>query len=152
MGDLYVGDLVCSDVAWLGHVKLILKGDNERALVALIDRSLKVLRCKVETLENVSAEHSQPYDSQSNGGTEVGMRALRSLFRTLKLCLERRVGYAVPVSHPFTAWLMEHTCMVVNTKVRGEDGKTAWARARGRPFGMKEYGFGESVLWKPPAK
>ena len=73
-------------------------------------------------------------------------------FRTLKLCLGRRVGYEVPVSHPLTAWLMEHTCMVLNTKVRGEDGKTAWARARGRPFGMKEYGFGESVLWKPPAK
>ena len=150
--DPYVVDLVCSDVAWLGHVKLILKGDNEKALVAFIDKSLKVLRCQVGDLESVSAEHSQPYDSQSNGGTKVGIRAVRGLFRTLKLCLERRVGFEIPVSHPLTSWLIEHTCAVLNTKVRGEDGKTAWARARRRPFGMKEYGFGEAVLWKPPTK
>ena len=67
--DSYVVDLTCSDVAWLGHVKVILKGDNERALVALIDKSLKVLRCQVESLDSATAEHSQPYDSQSNGGT-----------------------------------------------------------------------------------
>ena len=150
--DPYVVDLACSDIAWLGHVKLILKGDNEAALVALIDRSLKVLRCQVESLESITSEHSQAYDSQSNGGTEIGIRAVRGLFRTLRLCLERRVGFTVPVNHPLTAWLLEHTCMVLNTKVRRDDGKTAWARARGRPFGMKEYGFGESVLWKPPAK
>ena len=150
--DTYVVDLVCSDVAWLGHVKLILKGDNERALVTLVNQALKVLRCQVEELESVSAEHSQPYDSQSNGGTEVGIRAVRGLFRTLKLCLEKRVGFTIPVHHPITAWLIEHTCMVLNTKVRGDDGKTPWARARGRPFGMKEYGFGECVLWKPPTK
>ena len=83
--DTYVVDLVCSDVAWLGHVKLILKGDNERVLVTLINQALKVLRCQVEELESISAEHSQPYDSQSNGGTEVGIRAVRRLFRTLKL-------------------------------------------------------------------
>ena len=150
--DSYVVDLVCSDVAWLGHVKLILKGDNERALVALIDKSLKVLRCQVESLDSITAEHSQAYDSQSNGGTEVGIRAVRGLFRTMKLCLEKRVGFTIPVNHPLTAWLVEHVCMVLNTKVRGDDGKTAWARARGRPYGMREYGFGESVLWKPPTK
>ena len=148
--DTYIVDLVCSDIAWLGHVKLILKGDNERALVTLINQALKVLRCQVEDLESVTSEHSQAYDSQSNGGTEVGIRAVRGLFRTLKLCLEKRVGFTVPPNHPLTAWLLEHTCMVLNTKVRGNDGKTSWARARGRPFGMKEYGFGESVLWNPP--
>ena len=66
--------------------------------------------------------------------------------------MERRVGFEIPVNHPLTAWLVEHTCMVLNTKVRGEDGSPAWARARGRPFGMREYGFGEPLLWEPPSK
>ena len=128
--DPYVVDLVFSDVAWLGHVKLILKGDNEKALVALIDKALKVLRCQVEALENVSAEHSQPYDSPSYGGTEVGIRAVRGLFRTLRLCLGRRVGHSITVDHPITSWLIEFTCHVLKTNVRGEDGMTPWARAR----------------------
>ena len=74
--DNYVVDLVTSDVAWLGHVKLLLKSDNERALVTLVTRALQAIRCNVEAVESVSKEHSQEYDSQSNGGTEVGIRAV----------------------------------------------------------------------------
>ena len=58
----------------------------------------------------------------------------------------------MPVSHPLAAWLIAHTCVILNTSVRGGDGKTAWARARGRPFGMKMYGVGESALWELPSK
>ncbi len=150
--DNYVVDLVTSDVAWLGHVKLLLKSDNERALVTLVTRALQAIRCNVEAVESVSKEHSQEYDSQSNGGTEVGIRAVRGLFRTMRLCLERRIGHRVPPSHPLTSWLIEHTAMMLNVGVRGPDGLTAWARARGREFGLKIYGFGESVLWKQPSK
>ena len=150
--DPYIVDLTCSDIAWLGHVKLIVKGDNENALVALINQSLRVLRCQVDHLESVTAEHSQPYDSQSNGGTEIGIRAVRGHFRTLRLCLERRIGHSVPVHHPLSAWLIEHTCTILNACLRGRDGLTPWARARGRPFGLRMYGMGESVLWKQPSK
>ncbi len=150
--DSYVVDLVCTDVAWLGHAKLILKGDNEKALVSLINKALKVLKCQVEGLESAMPEHSQEYDSQANGGTEVGIRAVRGLFRTLRLCLEKRIGRSIPPRHPLTAWLIEHTAMLINVLARGTDGLTAWARARGRAFGQKLYGFGECVLWKPPVK
>ncbi|MBS94029.1 MAG: hypothetical protein CL799_06265 [Chromatiales bacterium] len=150
--DSYIVDLVCTDVAWLGHAKLIIKGDNEKALVSLINKALKVLKCQVEGLESAMPEHSQEYDSQANGGTEVGIRAVRGLFRTLKLCLEKRIGRSIPPQHPITAWLIEHTAMLITVQVRGADGLTAWARARGRAFGQKLYGFAECVLWKPPVK
>ncbi len=91
-------------------------------------------------------------DCQSNGGTEVGIRAVRGLFRTMRLCLEKRIVHRVPPNHPLTSWLIEHTAMMLNVGVRGPDGLTAWARARGREFGLKLYGFGESVLWKQPPK
>ncbi len=106
----------------------------------------------MEDLEGVTHEHSAKYDSQANGGTEVGIRALRGQFRTLRLCLERRVGRRIPARHPLTSWLLEHTALLLNASVRGEDGLTSWARVRGRPFGQRLIGFGESVLWKLPTK
>ena len=36
--------------------------------------------------------------------------------------------------------------------MRGEDGFTPWARARGRPFGQRLIGFAERIHWKPPLK
>ena len=35
----YVADLVVKDVLWLGHSELIVKGDNEPALQALMQRA-----------------------------------------------------------------------------------------------------------------
>jgi hypothetical protein len=51
-----------------------------------------------------------------------------------------------------TSWLLEHTSLLQNARVRGEDGLTAWARVRGRAFGQRLIGFGELILWKQPLK
>ena len=82
----------------------------------------------------------------------MGVRILRGLFRTLKLCLEGRIGRKLPINHPMTSWLLEHTSLLLNACIRGEDGSTAWARVRGRAFGQRLIGFGESILWKQPLK
>ena len=95
----YVVKTVCDDIAWLGHVRLIIKSDGEKSILKLVKNALEVLKVRVEDLETISSESSQPYDSQSNGGTEVGIRNVRGLFRSLKLCLERRLGQQIPPSH-----------------------------------------------------
>ena len=69
----------------------------------LVTRTLRVARVAVEDLESITTEHSAKYASQSNGGTEVAVRAIRGLFRTLHLCLEERVGHKVPEEHPLTS-------------------------------------------------
>ena len=120
--------------------------------MSLVSGALKLLKHTVEDLESLSTEHSQKYDSQASGGTEVGVRAIRGLFRTLKMCTEKRICKVVPAAHPLTAWLIEHTCLLLNVHIRGEDGKTPWARVRGRAFGQRLIGFGEQVLWKFPTK
>ena len=66
--------------------------------------------------------------------------------------LEERVGNRVPPRHPLTPWLLEHTALVLNACVRGPDGLTPWARARGRAMGLRVFEFGECVWWKQPAK
>ena len=80
-----VANLAVIDLSWLGHVWLILKSDQEKALVALTPRTVDSLWLKVEDVESPSTEQSQKYDSQANGANEVGIRVARGLFRSLKL-------------------------------------------------------------------
>jgi hypothetical protein len=124
----------------------------------MIERAMGLLRVRVSeadpqvALRRLTKERSAPYDSQSNGGTEVGVMLIRGLFRTLKLCLESHVGKYIPVSHPVVPWLLEHTAFLLNVKSRGSDGLTPWARVKGRPFGLQILGFGEEVFYKRPVK
>ena len=150
--DNLVVDMILQDLEWLGHTRIIMKADNEPALQALAKRAIELAKVELKDLEQMSKEDPVAYDSMSNGGTEVGVRLLRGLFRTVKLCLEQRVDKQIPVDHPFISWMMEHTSLLLNALVRGTDGLTAWMRIRGRPFGQPLVGLGESVLYKYPGK
>jgi hypothetical protein len=136
----WVANLVCDDILWIGHTELILKSDNEPSLKALIKYTLEVVRVKAREHDSslhggdarpliafrISSETSPEYDSQSNGGTEVGVMLVRGLFRTITLCLEARIRKIVPVGHALIPWLLEHTTMLLNVKCRGRDGLTPW--------------------------
>ena len=150
--DLFTVKLVVQAVAWMGHVRVIMKSDNEASLLAMVNRALLSIKCDVQGIEAATTEQSQAYDSQSNGGTELGVKILRGHFRTLKLCLEARIGRSVPVDHPVITWLLEHSALLHGVCVRGEDGSTPWARVRGRNFGQRLVGFGEKIYWKPPLR
>ena len=150
--DNFAAKLVVGAVSWLGHTRLILKSDGEPAVRSLVKKSLEEIKHTVKDVEQASSERSAAYDSQSNGGTEVGVRTVRGLLRSLRLCLEKRLGARLPTQHPLMAWLVEHTALLLNACSRGSDGITPWERARGRPFGLRLHGFGESVLWKQPLK
>ena len=73
---------------------------------------------------------------------------MRGLFRTLKLCLEARIGKYVPVEHALVPWLLEHTCLLFNVRVKGPDGFGAWARVKGRAFNQRLLGYAERILYK----
>jgi len=140
----------------MGHVKVILKTDNEPALLAPATAALLNIRIDARKddspVRSVSTKHPAEHESQSNGGTECGIRAVRGQFRTIKLCLEERIGQKIPPTHALSAWLVEHAALLLNAKQVGEDGKTAWARLRGRDFGQKSLGFCEAVMYKQPPK
>ena len=144
--DGFVVGLVLNVVEWLGYSRIILKADNEPAIQALVRQSLEMVKVEVKEVEQVTRESPPAYDSQANGGTEVGVRIVRGQLRTLKLCLEARIDKQIPVGHPIMAWLLEHACLILTATVKGSDGITAWTRVRGRPFAQQMVGFGESVL------
>ena len=149
--DHYCAKLAVADIEWLGHTKVIIKTDNERSIVALKQRVAKTLR-EWKSMDNVQTESPAAYESQSNGGIEVGIKIVRGLFRTLKLCLEARIGKYVSASHAIVPWLLQHTCTLLNAKSRGSDGLTCWERVKGRMFNQLLLGFAETVLYKLPSK
>ena len=149
--DHYCAGLAAADICWLGHTRVVLKCDNESAVKALRARTARILKVQ-EHVTNVQEENPVVYDSQANGGVEVGVKIVRGVFRTLKLCLEARLGKYLPVAHAITAWLLQHACTVINARCRGPDGQTAWQRIKGRSFRQLLLGFGECVLYKLPSK
>jgi hypothetical protein len=129
-----------------------MKSDNEPAIQALVARVIELAKIECKDFVQLTREQSAAYDSQSNGGTEVGIRLVRGLLRTVKLGMEARIGKYIPVDHAMMPWMVEHVCFLLNVLVRGEDGITPWQRVRGRPFGQRLLGFGESVLYRYPSK
>ena len=122
--DGFVVSHVIEDIKWLGHTKVVIKADGEPAIQALVEQVLRAGRVECKDLEQLAKEHPAAYDSQSNGSTEVGIRLVRGLFRTVKLCLEARLEKLIPVAHPIVHWMLEHVCLLLNTAVRGTDGLT----------------------------
>ena len=111
---------------WLGYAKVLVKSDNEPAIVKWLKESLAAL--KVEGLD-VSEGRPPPYDSQANGAIDAAVKQVRSRMKTLKLCLERRIGKRLPPRHPTAAWLAAHCAAAIQFRVRGVDGKTPYERA-----------------------
>ena len=68
--DRHVVDLVRTDIEWMGHVRLLLKSDNEPAVKRLLEQTLVALKLRVESLEHISKEFPGRYESQSNGMVE----------------------------------------------------------------------------------
>ena len=123
----YCAKLAVDDIEWRGHTKVIINTDNERSIVALKQRVAKTLK-ELKSMENVQTESPAAYESQSNGGVGVGVKLVRWLFRTLKLCMD------APINHAMILWLLQHTSTLLNAKSSGSDGLTCWERIEGRMF------------------
>ena len=83
--DRYSVDKLVEDIEWLGYNKIILKSDNEPAIVQVLRETLKSL--KVNTVDQAMEEHPAPYDSKANGAVENAVKQVQGLARTLKISL-----------------------------------------------------------------
>ena len=73
-------------------------------------------------MTRLSREKFPAYNSQPNGGTEVGVMLVRWLFRTLGLALESEIEKHIPIGHALVPWLIEHAALLLNVKSRGQTG------------------------------
>ena len=101
---------------WIGHISMILRADNERALQAVVRRIIQQAAAQCQRYEQVASEHPARYYSHSNGMTEVGVMLVRGLSRTFKLCIESSIGKRIPEDHALVPWLLLHTCLLAKTR------------------------------------
>ena len=128
------------DVKRLGYNKIVLKSDNKPAIVKLLAEALREFR--IQGLEQCLEEHPPEYDPQANGSAEVGVKLVKGHFRTVKSCLESKIGFKIPVQHPLVAWLVRHAASLVTWCSRGHDGRTAYQRVKARDFRTRLMAFG----------
>ena len=135
----------------LGYSRVILRPDDEKPIAKLVCEALKGLRITCE-IDQAMREGRVPYDPQSNGDAEAGVRMVKGSLRTLQLCIERRLGVRIPVGHPILAWLVGHAADVRNYRIRDHTGKSPYHIVKGRPFASRLLGFGENCLFKRRSK
>jgi hypothetical protein len=140
------------DLKWLGHSHVVLRTDNEPAIVALLKQAMITLRQDSSEIKQVVEEHSSRYDSQSNGFIEATLRDVQGLVRTYMCALSQRLGQRIPPDHAVFSWLVDHAAWVMTTRRVGHDGRTAYARVRRHTFSKRGVEFGEKVLYKLPMK
>ena len=83
--DKFAAERIVDDIVYLGHTRVILRSDNEPALVALVADALKGLR--IQLLDSAAAEGSLPFDPQMAGAAEVFVKNLKGQVRAMHLTL-----------------------------------------------------------------
>ena len=73
--DRYAVEKLRGDIAWFGYTRVILKSDNEAAIIALLTETLGSL--KVETVDQASEAHPPAFDSKANGNVENAVRQIQ---------------------------------------------------------------------------
>ena len=70
--DKFAAERIVEDIVYHGHTRVIMRSDNEPALVALVGDAPKGLR--IQQLDSAAAEVSVPYEPQTAGLAEVRCR------------------------------------------------------------------------------
>ena len=139
---------VCRDLLKFGiGGQVVLKGDQEPALVSVIEDVVKQ-RGGGRTVP----EYSPKGESQSNGVAERGVQTIEGLVRSHKLDLEEKIGSKVPIEKPIIAWLIEHCADIHNKFHVYADGKTSFEKVKGKKHRGEFLEFGQKVLHRVPGK
>ena len=128
----------------LGHSRVILKSDQEPAILALKDS------VKSEVRADVIMEESPEYESRNSGEVERAVQMVQGQFRTMKDRLESRYRQRIGGEHPCIPWLIAHASDTINRCHVYKDGKTAFENWKGRQFRGQYREFGEGVLYMRP--
>ena len=140
----YAVKRLAQDIDLLGYNKLVLKSDQEPAIIAL------KAAVKRENINNIILEESPVADSQGNGMVERAVQEVQGQVRTLKDALETRYGIKVLGGHTCLPWLVSHAGNLISRYKKMEDGRAAYERVKGRAFTRSIAEFGECVWYLKP--
>ena len=106
--------------------ELVLKSDGEPAMIALKQR------VKQERPERIVLEESPVKESQANGAIENAIKQIQGQIRTMKDCLDSRLGMKLTGEETIFPWLVSHAAATINRHHVGQDGETAYRRWKGK--------------------
>ena len=98
------------DILWLGYSRIILKSDNEPAIVSLLTEVLKGLKVNVV---DAAPGHPPPYDSQASGHAENAAKQVQELLGCLKNCPGTGIQYHIPCEHPIMASMVQQAAWIL---------------------------------------
>jgi len=142
VGHPYSAEAVARAVSRHGYRRVVLKSDQEPALVALLAAAKDLCTCEV------LLEHSPKGEPQAYGEAERAVQSIMGLARTLKEHITTATGQPIPAESPILAWLVNYAGSLLTLFNRGPDGKTPYERLRGRPWRVALPSFGEHVEFK----
>ena len=132
------------DIGLLGYKRIILKSDNEPAIIALKDA------IKQERSEEIIKEESPVGESASNGEIENAIKQVEGQLRTIKSSLEQRYGEKLAPTHMSVPWLVRHSAELIDRYSIGHDGRTNYQRRKGKKFGTNTVEFAEAIMYLIP--
>ena len=133
---------VISNLATLGHKKVILRTDQEPAILDLVKGVIEA------RAEPTLPENSPVGESQSNGMVERAVRSAKDQIRTLRLALMKRISRKVPPRHPTLTWMAQHAGELICKYQKNKDGKTAYDKLMGKPCREEILEFREHVHYR----
>ena len=125
--DGYIVEQLLQDVLWRGHHRVMVRSDNEPALLQVVNRTMAALKIKGV---DATSEGSVPYHPQTNGAAENAVKLLKGTLKANLLSLERQIQARIPLDHTVVTWLVTFSANVYTSRVRGRDGKAAQQQVR----------------------
>lgn len=145
----WVIDALIKDLESMGYAqcKICIRCDRESSLLA-IRRALIRKRKNVQTVPlDVPVR-----ESKSNGAMERAIRTWQGEFRTLKECLQLKIGEPIPINSTIAEWMSWWAAELINRVRKNGFGRTAFQMILGKNSARPLAPFGEMVDWKPPSK
>ena len=90
-------------------------------------------------------------EHESNGAIESGIGFLTGHVRTIRDCVETRMGITLDQGSQVSLWLIMWCAFIYNVSYKGPDGRTAYQRLRGKQFKQELMPWGETIHYLPLA-
>ena len=124
-----VSSFLTAFIKSLGFKRILVRFDNERSLLSLIERVMNNLT-GVELVQMTSPEG----DHAANGLADVGVREIKAQTRTLRSQLEQRLGNRIDEKDPLMSWIPRHAANCVSRYKLMDDGRTPDQRRCGKTW------------------
>ena len=127
-----------------GHSAIRLKSEGEPATKA-VQASLIARRLAPRRTVPINPP---AYDPLANGAIERTVQEVNAELRKLKMQLEQRVKVMISSDAPVMDWALEHAAFLLTRMLVRADGKTAYERAKGKPWRQRLLPFGETCMYQ----